>query len=97
MLVVDCCDDCPGPKATNRCLPGTVHRGSWWLVDILVVGCYAYTTQLKIVIFLKIGCLLITIILTLPNFFSLVWAQKTFHTAKKWKYEKGKKSKDESD
>ena len=22
MLVVDCCDDCPWPKATNRCLPG---------------------------------------------------------------------------
>ena len=53
MLPVDCCDDCPGPKATNRCLLGTVHRGGWRLVDIIVVGCYAYTTQLKIVIFLR--------------------------------------------
>ena len=54
MLVVDCCDDRPEAKATNRCLPGTVHGGGWHLADIIVVGCYAYTTQLKIVIFLKI-------------------------------------------
>ena len=91
MLVVDCCDLCPGPKATNRCLPGTVHRGSWWLVDILVVGCYAYTTQLKIVIFLKIGCLLISIILTLPNFFFSSMGSKNISYSKEmevWKRQK---------
>ena len=71
MLVVDCCDDFPGPKATNRCLPGTVHRGGWRLVDIIVVGCCAYTTQLKIVIFLKIGFLVIAKGLTLPKIYSV--------------------------
>ena len=55
MLVDGCCDDCPGPKATNTFLPGTVRCGGWRLVDIIVDGCYAYSTQQKIVIFLEKG------------------------------------------
>ena len=83
MLVVDCSDDCPGPKATNRCLPGTVPRSGWRLVDVIVVGCYAYTTQLKIVIFFKIGFLVVAKGLTLPKFYSVAWAQETLHPVKK--------------
>ena len=55
ILVLDCWDDSPRPKATSRSLPGTVFCVAWQLVDIIVVGCYAYTTQLKIVIFSKKG------------------------------------------
>ena len=55
MRVHDCCGDYQGPKATNTFLPRTVHCGGWRLVEITVVGCYAYSTQLKIVIFLKMG------------------------------------------
>ena len=82
MLVLDCCDDCPGPKATKRCLPGTVHRGGWRLVDIIIVGYYAHTTQLKIAIFLKKTFLVIAKDLTLFKIFSVAWAQKTPHPAK---------------
>ena len=84
MLVVDCCDDCPGPKAINRCVPGTVHHGGWWFVDIIVVGCYAYTTQLELVIFLQVGFLVIAKGFTLP-FFPSSMGSKTCHSAKKSK------------
>ena len=90
MLVVDCCDDCPVSKATNRCLPGTVHRGGWRLVDIIVVGCYAYSTQLKLFIFLKIGFLVIAKGLTQPIVSSEARAQKTLHPTKN--FEKSKMS-----
>ena len=56
MLFVDCCDDFPGLKATNEC-SGIVDHGGWRIVEVIVVGCFACTTQLKTVIFLKIGFL----------------------------------------
>ena len=92
MLVVDCRDDCLGPKPFSRCLPATVHRGGWRLVDIIVVGCYACTTQLKIVIFLKIGCFGLLKALLCPVSFSSM-GSKTTSSSKKSKYKNGRKSK----
>ena len=83
MLVVDCCDDCPGPKSGDRCLPSTVYRSGLWLVDIIVVVCYAYNNQLKVLIFLKIGFLVIGKGPAPPNFYSVERAQKTLHPAKR--------------
>ena len=84
MLVVDCCDDCSGPKAATRCLPDTVRRGGWRLVDIIVVGCYAYSTLLKIVLILRIAFFsVIAKSLTLPNFFfSSMGSKKALHPLK---------------